>query len=315
MPCNNPIWGWPAAIPGKTGKRQIVFDQAKAQPHSRQQPVRCGTCAGCQMDRRREWAIRCHHEAQLHEENAFITLTFDEDNLPEDNSLNKKHFQDFMKRLRGKYCYTKDYSKSKKGRTISNGRQIRYFHCGEYGPENGRPHYHALLFGFQFRDLILYTQQDGYDIYISEELSTLWGQGFATTTDVNFKSASYVAGYVTQKLQDEENAKWEGLDLETGEIYYLQPPYITMSLKPGIGSKWFQKYSKDCFPKDYITVDGSKLAVPSYYNGKYEEQDPDTYQAVKVERLQRALENPLTQQQREAREKRTAQLNRRQGGI
>ena len=72
----------------------------------------------------------------MHEDNCFITLTYDDENIPWDGSLNKQHFQAFMKRLRW-------HNKEKK---------IRYFHVGEYGEQLSRPHYHALIFNHDFDD-------------------------------------------------------------------------------------------------------------------------------------------------------------------
>ena len=89
----------------------------------------CGQCVGCRLERSRQWAIRCMHEAQLHERNSFVTLTYKGD-VP-DEGLRYRDFQLFMKRLR-KYA---------------SGQQIRFYMCGEYGDEKGRPHFHACLFG------------------------------------------------------------------------------------------------------------------------------------------------------------------------
>ena len=75
----------------------------------------CGQCIGCRIDYSRTWAIRCLHESKLHDENSFLTLTYDDDHLPSDLSLDKTHFQKFMKRLRSRFP----------------DRVIRYYHCGE----------------------------------------------------------------------------------------------------------------------------------------------------------------------------------------
>ena len=74
------------------------------------------------------------HEASMHMFNSFVTLTYDDDHLPEYNSLNYKHFQDFMKRLRKSH------------------NRVRFYMCGEYGEDFSRPHYHALLFNCFFPD-------------------------------------------------------------------------------------------------------------------------------------------------------------------
>ena len=101
--------------------------------------VSCKQCTGCRQEYARQWAMRNIHEASLWLNNIFITLTYNDQNLPEHNKLVKKDFQDFMKRLR----------KNKKANTKN---PIRFFHCGEYGEKFGRPHYHAILFNTNFND-------------------------------------------------------------------------------------------------------------------------------------------------------------------
>ena len=116
MPCYYPLQGWRSKELTKNGKRAIVFDRKKGyvdQPLE----VPCGQCIGCRLDRSRDWALRCIHEAQLHEDNSYITLTYDDDNLPANASLDKSDFQKFMKRLR---------------KSLGD-KKVRFFHCGEYG--------------------------------------------------------------------------------------------------------------------------------------------------------------------------------------
>jgi len=307
MACNAPIWGWPGVARTKNGKVRIVFDKAMAIPGSRSQPVKCGQCIGCRLDKTREWAARCHHEASLHETSSFVTLTYDDEQLPEDGSLNKEHFQGFMKRLRAKWVQ-KDPIKREYGQV----EKIRYYMCGEYGPKTGRPHYHACLFGFGFDDLVLYKEAPEGNIYISEELNRRWGYGFATVGEVTYESAAYVAGYTIGKATGPREDEYESLDLETGEIYTVQPPYATMSLKPGIGADWFKQFKGDCFPKDFVTINGRKQQPPKFYLEQYEKEEPERVKAIKLKRLKEALEQTTTQQQREANEtikrKRSAQM-------
>ena len=98
MPCYHPMQGYRSRADGKT----IVFNPTHGWV-DRPLTIPCGQCVGCRLERSRQWAVRCVHEASLHEDNCFITLTYNNESLPEDGSLNKKHFQDFMKRLRKKY--------------------------------------------------------------------------------------------------------------------------------------------------------------------------------------------------------------------
>lgn len=125
----------------------------------------CGRCTGCRLERSRQWAVRCMHEASQHKKNCFITLTFDSEHCPKDMSLDYRVFQLFMKRFR------------KRVHPLS----IRFYMCGEYGELFGRPHYHALIFGYDFPDKAYYAKSGaGEDIYISRVLSDLWPFGLAT---------------------------------------------------------------------------------------------------------------------------------------
>lgn len=98
MPCYRPV----KAFYGErlaSGKRAIVFSSGQAQSCL---PLKlpCGACVGCRLERARQWAMRCMDEASLHKENSFITLTFNDANLPMNRSLDVGIFQKFMKRLR-----------------------------------------------------------------------------------------------------------------------------------------------------------------------------------------------------------------------
>lgn len=102
MPCYHPIQGWKSRFPNQKGKRPIVFKQNSYADLDSPVTLACGRCIGCRLEYSRQWAVRCVHEASLYDDNCFITLTYDNENLPEGGTLVKKHFQDFMKRLRKK---------------------------------------------------------------------------------------------------------------------------------------------------------------------------------------------------------------------
>lgn len=98
MPCYRPV----KAFYGdklSSGKREIVFSSGQAQSCV-DLKLPCGTCTGCRLERARQWAMRCMDEASLHKDNSFITLTFNNEHLPSNRSLDVSIFQRFMKRLR-----------------------------------------------------------------------------------------------------------------------------------------------------------------------------------------------------------------------
>lgn len=283
MPCFHPIKAFQPCPDHarKTGVKTIVFSPAKAINHMPIQ-ISCGQCVGCRLERSRQWAIRCMHEAQMHYDNCFITLTFSPEALEKRNnvwSLDVRDWQLFMKKLRKKY-----------------GPGIRFFHCGEYGEKNKRPHYHACIFGFDFPDKQLWKITDtGYRLYISPSLTELWPYGFSTIGTVTFESAAYVARYIMKKITGPmaENY-YDWFDGNTGEIFSLKPEYTTMSRRPGIGRTWLDRYIDDIYPHDFVVVKGVKMRPPKYYDGVLKSERPyefDDLKSFRVENSKKYIDN------------------------
>lgn len=218
----------------------------------------CGQCIGCRLERSRQWAVRCVHEASLYDRNCFVTLTYDPAHLPKTGSLQLEHFQLFMKRLRKKY-----------------GAGIRFFHCGEYGDNLGRPHYHALLFNHDFDDKKYFSERNGNKVWTSDNLSNLWQMGFSLIGEVTFESAAYVARYVMKKVTGENK-----------DIHYngMKPEYVTMSRRPGLGKGWYEKYKTDVYPHDRVIVRGAETRPPRFYDNLLGKSDPSTLALLKIER-------------------------------
>lgn len=166
-------------------------------------------------------------------------------------------------------------------------KKIRFYHCGEYGDKLGRPHYHALLFNHDFPDKIYYSDNRGNPLYTSQTLDTLWERGNCWIGNVTTQSAAYVARYIMKKINGSQASEhYKKVSEETGEIFNIQPEYTTMSRKPGIAHAWFQQYKDDVFPDDFIvTPDGRKNATPTYYLGLLKEMDPDSYEQIKMDRM------------------------------
>jgi len=225
----------------------------------------CGGCIGCKLERSRQWAVRIMHEAQLHDENIMITLTYDDEYLPIDESINVKHFQKFMKALRHKYAPKK----------------IRFYHCGEYGEENRRPHYHAILFNHDFQDKEIWKQDNEIKTYTSKTLSSIWHNGFTSISDVTLESAQYVAKYIIKKINGAYAPDHYSHMTRYGEITQLTPEYTTMSRRPGIASNWYQQYKTDVFPSNFITFNGKKMSAPKYYQKILEQESPRKYEKLK----------------------------------
>ena len=278
MPCFSPLQAW------RTSKGEIVFWRRQDAINEFKLP--CGGCEGCLLERSRQWAVRCMHEAQLWEKNCFITLTYEEP--PPWNSLVHSDFQKFMKRLRKRFKGDKEVVDVRTGKS---SRPIRFYMAGEYGSVRGRPHYHACIFNFAFEDLkFLRRTNSGSDLYRSAQLESLWPHGYSSVGDVTFESAAYVARYVMKK-QNQDIDVHAPVDLETGEVIQRLPEYNRMSLKPGIGANFLDKYKSDVFPNDYVVVNGHKAKPPRYYFKRLEQQDPDLYEQVEYSRAMKGLES------------------------
>lgn len=272
MPCFGPLSAYrPEA---GSADRRLIFSSRELSLEKIQVP--CGQCIGCRLERSRQWAIRCVHEASLYQRNCFITLTYAPEHLPKDGSLVKKHFQDFMKRLRKRF-----------------GPGVRYFHCGEYGERGRRPHYHACLFNFDFPDKELWSVRSGVKLCVSRSLSEVWGKGFCTVGDVTFESAAYVARYVTKKVTGPKAASHYTVvvDERFGEVRELLPEYTTMSRRPGIGRAWLDQFSSDVYPHDRVVLRGKQLRPPKYYDSIYEVDHPFEMEDIKFRRQKRAIES------------------------
>lgn len=216
-------------------------------------------------------------------QNSFITLTYDEKNLPDNGELQYSDFQQFMKKLRhivGIFDWkTKQQWESTK---------LRFFVAGEYGELHGRPHYHLILFNYQFPDLKEHSQKKENVLYTSEWLTEIWGKGNATIGQVGYASAAYVAQYCFKKLEGKEHL--ESVDRETGEVTHKTAEFIRMSLRPGIGSMWYDKYKSDVFPHDRCISNGHAVKPPQYYTRKFKKENPNGYQDLIIKRHESAQE-------------------------
>lgn len=265
MTCYHPL---DAAWKPGSGKPAIIYKNGqrpkKLAPDYEALQLPCGKCIGCRLDKTSAWAMRMMHEAQMHDDNCFITLTYETE--PHDGSLNKKHFQDFIKRLRKKIWPQK----------------LRYYQCGEYGEKLRRPHYHAILFGYDFQDKEILSNKNGCRLYTSQMLAETWGLGFVTLSEVTFDTCAYVARYVTKKitgsLAQDHYLRFD----EYGTPYWLEPEYSTQSLKPGIGHTWYEKYKTDVFPRDETPIPGRGVfkKVPRYYDKLLKASDKITHDEV-----------------------------------
>lgn len=252
----------------------IVFDRVKSLSKiSFKLP--CGRCIGCRMEKARQWGIRCLHEKKMWRHNCYVTLTYNDEFLPEGNTLVKRDLQLFMKRLRK-----------------AHGAGVRFFAGGEYGENNARPHYHLLLFNCHFPDMRYHTRNKrGEPLYTSAELADLWFQGFNTIGEVTFDSAVYCAKYALKKVNgDEAFQHYEFIDGD-GVVYDRQPEFALMSRRPGIGGHYYEKYGQEVRDNDSVVIDGREVRPPRFYDVKSEAIDERAMVRVKRKRKLMAVLN------------------------
>uniref|UniRef100_A0AAU8B1R4 Replication initiator protein n=1 Tax=Dulem virus 141 TaxID=3145618 RepID=A0AAU8B1R4_9VIRU len=266
MPCYHPIQAW--MIPGNAARKSKVFFNLADSPipPSYLTPVKlpCGKCIGCRLERSRQWAMRCVYESQLHRENCFITLTYDDACCPRDMSLVPRDLQLFFKRLR------KTYSE----------KRIRFFACGEYGEHTLRPHYHACLFGIDFtkgmKRKTVETETGIKVVKFNSDLNRVWGLGNTFVGSMTFESAAYVARYCTKKvLGAAADAHYNG----------RVPEFVRMSRRPGIGGTWFDCYGLQSMRLDTCVSRGVACRPPKYFDKLTERIDAVLMASLREKRI------------------------------
>lgn len=278
MPCYKPLKA--LVTPSKDGGKSKVKIYSKDWPSmaiaslGKMTPLPCGSCIGCRLERSRQWAIRIMKELKLHERSCFLTLTYRDESLHYTPSgkptLVLEDIQLFLKRLRKHF----------------EPHPLRFFQCGEYGDEKGRPHHHMILFGEDFckdRERVE-DSRSGFPQWESPTLSKLWGSktsglGRAVISEVSFESAAYVARYCLKK--------WTG---KGSSLLYRgrKPEFVTMSRRPGIGFGYFDEFKEDMYPSDEVVPDIGRPASlpPKYFDRLLEKVDPVLYAAVKKKRVE-----------------------------
>jgi len=271
MGCFTPLQAYQSLTMKSNGKKSIAFS-----PNGNDLPIKlpCGQCIGCRLSRSSDWASRCMHESTLHQENSFITLTYNEENLPYDESLTKPHFQKFMKRLR----------------KSQPNKKLRYYMCGEYGEKYKRPHYHLILFGYKPTDLEPYgINHKGEPLYTSPSIVKLWGKGYVDVGSVTYESAAYVARYIMKKQTGQKAHEHYEHVTRYGELINLEPEYTDMSRRPGIAHDWFLKNRDELYSTDSIVVKRNnkyiEQKIPRYYDSLESEINPENMEHIKENRF------------------------------
>lgn len=215
----------------------------------------CGKCTECISKRAHDWALRCKHEISMHDENCFITLTYDDEHLPSFLVV-KDYFQKFMKRLR---------KKTKK--------KLKYIVSHEYGSRTGRPHHHAIIFGWTpSNQEFALNSPSGEPLYTSKELGDLWRFGYHSIGDANEKTAYYIASY---SLKSHTRTV---TNPDSGEVVTVSDS-MDCSRRPAIGREYFEKNMNQLLD--------SNVQLPRYYQKLLEKNYPDHFERYENESMLR----------------------------
>ena len=257
----------------------------------------CSYCMDCRLSTAQSNAIRMVHESRYHSQNSFLTLTYSEDKLPSNGQLHYPDVVNFVKNLRQRISY---HSKKYKLSTPD----IRFYRVGEYGSDFKRPHYHMILFGYDFSDPITYLGvrntrtspvRTGDRLYYKSSFATdLWSNGFVDIVNVDMATCQYAAKYVTKKLK---NSEYSDLDLvpersscSKGYTYPKNHPLAGFRKSFPIGHRWISEFFEDVYPHDYVVLDGKKYPPPRSYDEWLEKNKPSLWSQVKNARDIRAAD-------------------------
>lgn len=259
----------------------------------------CSKCIECRLEYARQWAVRCVHEAKMHPENSFITLTYSDEHL-KSPKLDYRHFQLFAKKLRKKIFadFVGDFGPINWGLLDKTQKKEHYekikigiFVTGEYGDKTKRPHWHALIFNWRPKDAVpLRTTPRGDQVYKSKTLDALWAYGITELGSVTFESAGYCARYAAKKL------------IHGNDDTHDYHPISKKSSHQAIGKRFLEKHWPDIFNHGHVILnDGTKTSIPRYYEKWLKENQPDAWlryvTELKLERMRNAEEKETRDKQ------------------
>lgn len=211
------------------------------------------------------WATRCVHEATQWKASSFITLTYK--TPPPGNTLCPDDTRNFIRRFRSVYR-----------------KPFKYFLVGEYGENFDRPHYHALIFGYDFgltnyncqndkRQTSNLTQLHNTNALDCPELTQLWGLGYTSVGELTFDSAAYCAQYAMKKING-PNAH---------SHYQGRHPEFMRTSQNAIGKQYAHAFAKEIILNNNVLSNGVEQPIPNYYLKQYEKQNHDLTQ-LKIKR-------------------------------
>lgn len=257
--------------------------------------IGCGQCLECKINKSKEWAQRSVAEAQMHFDNWFITLTYDDEHLPPAIPTFSRHnfefglwspllyvdFVDFKKRLLEHFRYH------------FNVDGIRFLMCGEYGPQSGRPHFHVIFYNLPLPDVEKHSEQSvggkSYVYMTSKLIEEKWGKGFVTLGEVNWETSAYVGRYVLKKFNNLDEYEYCKLCHDYG--WEPLPPEIReASRRPGLARPFYDEHKDEIYAFDKVVLPNGQTPKPcSYFDRLYDLEEPVFLAALKKRRKEKAL--------------------------
>lgn len=241
--------------------------------HDQKLELPCGKCLNCRINRTREWGIRAHHESKMHpsDQNHFVLLTYDDNNLPKNKNIEKIDVKKFLDRIRA-HCAWKGL------------KSPRTFGCAEYGKKGTlRPHYHINIFGLQLDDLSYLKNLKKNKLYTSNFLTEKWQKGAVTISPFSHLTAQYTAKYIVKAFwPDDSTGSVEPQEGYAGETSPDLPPEgrIATSTHPGLGASFLDRYAHDIVNLGAIEIDGALAPIPTYYKKRLQKKFPELYKKL-----------------------------------
>jgi hypothetical protein len=266
MSCLSPIKAY------KTIDGRVLFGEKKNNDITHNLLLPCRGCLFCRTESQYEWLTRLMCEKHMNQHCYFLTLTYNDNHLPDDYSFNYSDVQKFLKRVRSHFL----------------DEAITFYVVGEYGEENGRPHYHLLVFGFNLydKDPCGSSSFTGDTRYRSKLLDKLWGLGYTEVGSVTPQSIGYVIGYIQKRITgDMAQDHYSICNADTGEIISRVPEFSHMSLKRPIGKSYYQAYQNEIINNDRIVFDNITYKVPRYFDYLTKRYNPEKFEEILYNRL------------------------------
>ena len=270
--------------------------------------VPCNNCDECLLERAKRKAAQLmieNYDRKDPEGSWFITLTYDENHIPYNEVWKDGKLVSVEESLPPKNPYLYEFKADREkcikpfidnlsyhAMTKYGDERPMWFYCGEYGGLTKRPHFHMIMFGLHIppEELKFYEQRDGYILYEWTKGAEIWKNGFVTVGNFTAETAAYVAGYVLKK-QSTKVKNW----------YYTQqgkiPEYTGQSRYPAIGANYYEKHKDQIYETDEIYIPGAmgvmKLRPTSYYDNKFEIENPEKMEAIKKRREEIAIQSEI----------------------